>query len=51
MIILIMKILENVTNIVELAAKVEKSNCKRLRGRSKLIEIKHVVFRGFGCWF
>ena len=28
--------------------KVEKSNCKRLYGRSKWIEIKCVVFRDFG---
>ena len=36
------KILKNVTKIVELAMKVEKSNCK---SKSKLIKIKHVGFR------
>ena len=42
------KIPENVTKAVELALKVEKSNWKRLHGRSKWIKIKHVVFRNFG---
>ena len=40
------KILKNVTNIVELAVKVEKSNCTRLHSRTKLIEIKHMVRAG-----
>ena len=42
---MIIKILKNVTNIVELAVKVEKSNCTRLHSRSKLIEIKHTVLK------
>ena len=42
------KIPENLTKILELALKVEKSNCKRLHGRSKWIEINYLVFRDFG---
>ena len=41
--------LKIVTNIVELAVIVEKSNHKRLHIRSKRIEIKHVLLRDFGC--
>ena len=36
----IRKVLENIKNIVELAVKVEKSNCNRFQSRYKLIEIK-----------
>ena len=43
------KILKNVTNIVKLAVKVEKSNYNRLRSRSKWTEIKHMLFWDFGC--
>ena len=38
-------------NIVELEVKVEKNNCDRLQGRCKLIEIKHMFFRNFPCYF
>ena len=43
------KILKNVTNIVRLAVKVEKSSYNRLHSRSKWIEIKHMLFWDFGC--
>ena len=44
------KILKNIRNIVELAVKVEKSNCKSLHGRCKLVEInKLMLFRDFTC--
>ena len=45
----LIKILKNLTNIRQLAVKVEKGNCKRLNSRSKRIEIKPVLFRDFGC--
>ena len=31
--------------------KIEKNNCKGLHSRSKWTEIKHVLFRDFGCKF
>ena len=52
---IIIKILKNVTNIVELveqtvalAAKVEKSNCKLLHSKSKQIKIKHILLDSGG---
>ena len=45
-IIIILKILKIVTNLIELGVKVDKSICKRLLNRTKLIKIKHALFRG-----
>ena len=52
---IIIKILKNVTNIVELveqivalAVKVEKSNCKLLHSKSKQIKIKHILLDSGG---
>ena len=42
------KIMKNLRNVVALAAKVEKSNCKRLDSKNKLLEIKGELFRDFG---
>ena len=45
------KILKNVTNIAELAAKDEESNCERLYCRSKSTEVKHMLFRDLDYQF
>ena len=42
----IIMILKIVTNLIELGVKVDKSTCKRLLNRTKLIKIKHALFRG-----
>ena len=44
---IIIKVLKNPTNIVKPAGKLER-NCKWLQSESKWIEIKCVLFRGFG---
>ena len=46
-----MKILKNVTNIAELAVKVEENNCERLYCRSKSTEVKHLLFRDLDYQF
>ena len=46
-----MKILKNVTNIAELAVKVEENNCERLYSRSKSTEVKHMLFRDLDYQF
>ena len=48
----IIKILKNITNIVELAVKVTKKQLQevtQLKIKIKMIEIKLVLFRDFGC--
>ena len=48
---IIIKILKNLTSNVQLAVKVEKSNCKSLQSRNKQIEIKHALFKVFDYSF